>query len=501
MSPLLALFDRSLRADTRAHSTYRQRGGLAGILLMGILVVGIESRAPAVTGLRLFYVLMWLQGLAITILGVSWFASAITEEKEETTLGLLQMTNLNPVSLLLGKSASRLCGALLLLLAPLPFAILTVMLGGVSLDQIQAGYCTLIAYTFLVSNLALLWSVLMPSTSVTALGVTASLLSLFLASPLLREMRDLLLSMDWLTPGGTVDRHLKTLSEAMRLMSPSERLTSILQTGFHARPIGWQVVSNLVIGTLCFVLAWAVFTRFADRAQTRLAIGERLERDPGRTAKKPPRVWRNALAWKDFYFLSGGWPAVLSRFMVYGLAVAGGMLARKNGEPTNLGVAFCFVAVGGPVIELAAIAARAFGPEVRDHTWASLALLPMTTGQIVRSKLLGALLGYLPALCAVGAMFWFWIETEPAPLPPGKTSLTTTLISAAIAAIAASLLVALFSLRLRHGGAWVLAGAAALWFMFRNARVEALGIAFYAFIILVMCIELHRQLENVAGDG
>jgi ABC-type Na+ efflux pump permease subunit len=90
---------------------------------------------------------------------LSYFSSAITEEKEEMTLGLLRMTNLNPLSILLGKSTSRLCGALLLLAAQLPFTLLAVAFGGISTRQIMAAYCTLAAYILLLSNLALLFSV------------------------------------------------------------------------------------------------------------------------------------------------------------------------------------------------------------------------------------------------------------------------------------------------------------------------------------------------------
>jgi hypothetical protein len=504
-SPLLALFDRSLRADTRAKWTYSLRGGVATLLLLGVFLEATKalgSGTPAVNGIQLFDALMWLQGMVVTGLGVSWFASAITEEKEETTLGLLRMTNLNPLSLLLGKSTSRLCGALFLLFAPLPFAMLTVTLGGLSLEQIQAAYCTLFAYTFLVSNLALLWSVLMASTAGAAFGTAATLLGFFAAPSLLRELRDALLSMDWLADGAAVERGMQALSMELRLMSPVERFTAIMKTGFAGQPAGWQVGSNLLLGTLCFVLAWVVFARFADRAQERLATGQSFERGGARlTGTKLPRAWKNALAWKDFQVLGGGWPAFVPRFIVYGIAVAGAIFGRKNGEPTNLGMAFCFVAVGGPVVELTAMAAKIFGAELREHTWANLAVLPMTTGQIIRAKFLGALLACLPAFGAVGAMFWFWIATDRALPQPGKTSLTTILVAAVIAAIAASLFVALLSLRVRHGASLGLVGVVALWIMLRNAHAEVLGIFFHGFIILVMWTELHRQLEELAGDG
>ena len=74
-------------------------------------------------------------------------------------LGLLRMTDLNSIAILLGKSTSRLVGAFLMLVVQLPFILLAVTLGGVGLIQILAAYSSLLAYLFLVCNLALLCSV------------------------------------------------------------------------------------------------------------------------------------------------------------------------------------------------------------------------------------------------------------------------------------------------------------------------------------------------------
>jgi len=43
----------------------------------------------------------------ITLGGVGYFATAITEEKEELTLGLLKMADIGPLTLLLGKYRCR----------------------------------------------------------------------------------------------------------------------------------------------------------------------------------------------------------------------------------------------------------------------------------------------------------------------------------------------------------------------------------------------------------
>ena len=174
-SPLLALFTRSLREDTRSKSTYWARAGLAAFMLVVMGMAAFARATGGAPGLVFLKSAAWLQTMFLTISGLGYFGSAITEEKEDETLGLLRMTNLSPLSILLGKSTSRLCGALLLLAAQLPFTFMAVTLGGVSPRQVLAAYCTLGAYTFLLCNLALLASVIMPRT-VTAAACTGGIL-------------------------------------------------------------------------------------------------------------------------------------------------------------------------------------------------------------------------------------------------------------------------------------------------------------------------------------
>ena len=82
----------------------------------------------------------------------------------------------------LGKSTSRLLGAILLLLVQLPFTLLAITLGGVTLNQVIAAYFSLMAYMVLLANVGLLCSVIKrrggSSSSVTLL-VAGRLLSRF----------------------------------------------------------------------------------------------------------------------------------------------------------------------------------------------------------------------------------------------------------------------------------------------------------------------------------
>ena len=78
------------------------------LILILFLLFTIQSMARTggvgAPGLNFLEEMVWLNFVCITLAGLSYFASAITEEKESMMLGLLRMTDLNPIAILLGKS-------------------------------------------------------------------------------------------------------------------------------------------------------------------------------------------------------------------------------------------------------------------------------------------------------------------------------------------------------------------------------------------------------------
>src|SRR5258706_7234068 len=148
--PVFALFERQLRQDARAIITYGARLALVLVILFSLVSAQATTLVVGAPGLSFFSTVVFINFFFISLAGLGYFSSAITEEKEEGTLGLLRMTGMQPLAILLGKSTARLLGALLFLLAQLPFTLLAVTLGGVSLTQILAAYATLIAYMLLL---------------------------------------------------------------------------------------------------------------------------------------------------------------------------------------------------------------------------------------------------------------------------------------------------------------------------------------------------------------
>ena len=410
--PALALFERALRLETRSAVMCWSRAGLLVVILFVLLPVHTMARfgwygAP---GLHFLQEIVWVNLVLISLAGLSYFASAITEEKEEMMLGLLRMTNLNAISILLGKSTSRLFGAILLLLVQVPFILLAVTLGGVGMVQIAAAYGSLLAYMFLLCNLALLFSVVFRNTWTAALAAFVALLLFFFggywALGIERSVADwyhVNLERDW--------RVLTTMIALWREASPAERLQTVFRTGFTGPVIGFQVLSNLVGGVVSFLLAWLVFDWFTrqekDTAPARPLVWRRASR---RSSRIPPRlVGPRAITWKDFTFISGGRFGIFAKILVVGLIVAlCNAIAYWTDSKMTLedeGTTLTWVSIIVTAIWMAIEASRIFKDEVRWKTLSSLAVLPVSMREIAYRKVVGALAGTLPILvCALVGM-------------------------------------------------------------------------------------------------
>jgi ABC-type transport system involved in cytochrome c biogenesis permease component len=440
-SPLLALLGRSLREDVHDKKTYQSRGGVSIFILFALFTVSIANSWGGAPGRSFFSSIVVMQTIAITLAGMTYFASAIAEEKEEQTLGLLRMTGLNPLSVLLGKSTSRLCGVLLLLVAQFPFTVMAVTFGGISLGQIVATYCTLAAYTFLLCNVALLGSVLMRHVA-GASAFSAGIVILLLAGgPLL----------------GSFPASWPTMQAAGQFLSDASvitRLGEILTTGFTGSPIGVQVGSSLALGVIFFLLAWAAFSRFCDRASTGAVSGGEIVRAPiGAWGRRPPRAGADALAWKDYHFMCGGRWGMRLRCVFYGAAVLAALVEALINPDWDHGIrAAAYSAVAFIFsLDIGGMAGRIFRIEIRDQTLSTLAVLPCSMREIafrkVRALLWAAIPGAVAVVC-LGAILllsrYFIDGSQRAQVYMGSVLLWSNIPVLAF-------LTALFSLDLKYG--------------------------------------------------
>jgi len=454
--PALAFFSRAMRRQVTGLWPCLFRSGLLAIAFLFLLAVFGASAGLSAPGLTAFQVVAFLNLAFITLAGFGYFATAITEEKSEMMLGLLKMTGLSPVSILLGKSTTRLLAALIVLLVQVPLSLLATTLGGVSWLQFWAVYAALAAYVIFLSSLGLLCSVLCAS-STRAGMLTFAVVVLLFALPNLGAG---LAGSGWLS--GTVGAGVGQASDFLDECLVTSRFTEVFETGFSGAVVGVQFASNFLGGILLFLAAWGLFgllTREQKEAAPRRGLLPRRTRAVRWLGAG--RCWKRALTWKDFHFIAGGYSWGVGKLLVYA-AVAALLTFSMAGEfeVPIFALVLQGVAVGGTLLEVSAFAGRLFNLEKTWKTLAGLMMLPMNLRELFGQKCLACLLALIPN----AALFFFAFLLNPQDSAAymveilENPSLSGLVAGGLVLGTVFVMLVATFSLVLKHGALLVSVG-------------------------------------------
>ena len=393
----------ALRAGSRSGKTYALRALMVLFLLLWLTSIQAAFGMFGAPGLQFFRMIMSMTAFIICLSGPLYFASVLTDEKENMTLGLLRITALSPLWILMGKSTSQLVGAVMLLVAQVPLVVLAVTLGGVSMAQVTAAYFALAAHLVLMANVGLLCSAVCARSRRASFCAGVLVLAFFLAPSLGRRLLSTLASAGAVSRTGAVMVSLTGALDWLHDASVYARLGEVMTTGFAGSPVCFQVGSNLGLGALFFLLSWAAFERFSqEKTSAAPARGLLLRRRTSRLRRLlgAGRAWPAALVWKDYHFLAGGKTMAVGKFIVLGLALfAVRALMIASGEQVSredLGDLIMWVMLILVAIELVLFHARTFGMERRWRTLSTLMILPHSTIRIAYGKLAGCLLGLVP---------------------------------------------------------------------------------------------------------
>ena len=407
---LNALLTRALRLDARQSRNHLFRLAFVGFIYLSMLSTTVQSAFFGAPGLMFFQSIAWLNVLFITCAGIGYFSSAITEEKEEETIGLLQMAGLNHIGILLGKSTSRLIQVMLLLVVQFPFMLLAVTLGGVTTRQIFAAYVDVLAYTILLANVALVCSVVFKRGG-NAAAVTTILMVLYAALPSIAALtlKDLI-SSGWKSSVWWKSAILTSL-EWIERSSIFFELETVMQSGFNEPIFTKQVISNTVVGIVCFGLAWLLFGPSVNHVDAGGASRGTVLKSTSRIRfLSPGRAWSNPFAWKDFQFIGGGTSLFVLKLLAYSLLFVsivtislypGNWLGANFSEVAGIYFGCMLVAL---ILEACIMASRIFHDEIRMQTMSSLLMLPQSIPYMGYSKAIGCLIGLFPAgICLIFA--------------------------------------------------------------------------------------------------
>ncbi len=403
---MFAMLDRALRVDSRLLRAHLVRLFFVAIVVWTLLNARSMSSILGAPGHQFFEGMLIFTFILITLGGLSIFPTAITEEKEEMTLGLLRMAGVGPAAILLGKGTSRLLIVLSILAVQFPFLLLSITLGGVLLHQVWAGYMALIAYMLLLANAGLLLSVIFPNSRKAAFWMTVILFLYFVAPWILRSV--LMAS----TTAGTISLEGNTMLYAewvLDLFDASNvfyRLDMMTSSNFTEPVVSFQVISNCVAALAFFLLSWFTFNFFnreeTSASQERPWLPRRLGR---RGLLRVPRAWPFALVWKDFYYLTGGLPMIMAKLCLYGFLSVGAdaIYEYSNNfavtlDQETLGDTFMWMGAIFFFIEMCFYCSRIYHEELRWKTFPGLYMLPGSFLLTVYSKWVGCLLGLIPAI-------------------------------------------------------------------------------------------------------
>lgn len=425
-----ALLMRMLREDALR---LRSQLGRLGFLVLTILplftaVVTMNSRAAA--GLDYFRMLIWLNLGFLMSVSAGVYASAISEEREQGTLGLLKMTGVSRLAILLGKSTSWLLITFLFLLIQLPFLAVSVTMGGVSLHQVLSATVSIGAFAVLLCNFGLICSLVCTTTRIASFMTGFWMGAYLLVPPFFGTILGAFAS---LNPTSLLSRAIRPIGALLGWLGETSvirQLWLIPQTGYGGDVLSFQVVSNILGGGIFFGLSWVLFERLTRNLEPVAGRPSLLEMRINFWSKSPKsrrslRVWSNPFVWQEYHFVRGGafqwyqrWliPPVLTATVVgfiYGIAwwvSYSGMgtpwvPTSENLQEILIGLMF-WSSIFFFVVESLLGSSRLLGDDYREGTLSLLLLLPMRFRRIQGMKLLGEMVGLGPYLV--------WIVTSAA---------------------------------------------------------------------------------------
>lgn len=403
ISGTLTLFNWSLRSDARSIYPHIVRAGFAGFMMLSIASAYASSLTGVGPGLKFFQAICFLNTLLISVSGISYFVSAVTEEKDAGTLSLLRLAGVTPLSIILSKSTSRLISAMMLLAIQLPFTFLAITLGGVTWQQIIAAYLALAAWMWLVANLALFCSVRCSTSGRAAVLAATLLLAVISGSAILNSAATALKTMQG--PLAPVISVCEKTADALQNLSVFNQLEKLLAVARPLELMTDQIVWSSAAGMGLLLLSVLMFNRYAHPV---VDMGH--GKSPGVRRITVGRCWGRAIVWKDFLFFTGGKTFFVVKFLAYGMVVAGFYQFHRMERPhsallmSNELAWTCFlVLVGVLVLEVLLYSSGSLFLEARQSTIASLTMLPISTGVILAQKAIACVLALVPVV--------FWIAT------------------------------------------------------------------------------------------
>ncbi|WP_231740987.1 ABC transporter permease [Thalassoglobus neptunius] len=485
------------------------------LILLFLIAAHLHESTSSAPGLDLFRSIAFLAIALINLAGVGHFCNSITEEKEEGTLSLLLLANISPLGILLGKSTNRILSVILIFAAQFPFALLAVTLGGITVLQIVATFLALSAHLFLIANLSLLMSVWSRRSQEAAAAMVMVLMILYgFPYAVYQAARQARRSTIFQSAG--LSEWSDWLLDLNAQISVVDQVQRILGTDGDYQFLSWQLISSLIFGTIAFLIAWASFCRIIWAPDT-----DRPTRMDVKTRSRwksilIPRAWRQAVTWKDYYFIAGGISGLIARVVFYSISLLIMVFYRRKiyAQMEIDGVQlFRDLLLVLLCIETLVLASQFFHTERKSGTLPTLLMLPQTPLRITWEKAFGCFLGVLPTIVFLFIPESFLQERyffESFVLTPRMLTLICGLLVMAHLTALCSLIVKWGALPLAIGLALIAGGLFAPFIAVAKSLIRSAGEGALAeaspmlYSTAIVCgaiqFEMVRRLTRIAGS-
>ncbi len=412
----LAPIERELQAAARQPATYLLRLVGAGITLFAAIYFLLQARLSAGIGSKLFselhFTLFWALWILVPLLA----SDCISRERREGTLGLLFLTRLSGAELALAKGLAHGLRALTVWLAVAPIMALSLLVGGVSWEEISLSVVVnfnVICWALAAALLGSAWSITWRA------AVVRSLLLSFGFMIFLSLATGLALPLS-LSPGGLfrwetaaediVLSGFGALSDAMNLWPKFLRISS----------------ASTLIGPLCLLTALSLAVLAGAIALAgRKAARAAKDSGPSRLAARiegwfcRPILWRRQLkAWMRWHLSRNpvGWLERRSwsgRLVTWAwLAVVVALYSAALADQHSYRSYQIIRRIIGWLM-LGSVALSAVGSFRRERATGVLELLlvsPMGEKEIIKGRLFGLWGQFMPAV-ALLTFIWYWLGT------------------------------------------------------------------------------------------
>ena len=406
-----AVLSNDLRVASRRRRVYALRA--AYVTLLALLIVIMWGQAighfrPGATvqvqmaeaGKFITAVIVWFQFLALPLVAVVVTSTAISEEVNSRTLGVLMTTPLSSRQLVTGKLLGRLWQILFLAATSLPLLAIVRILGGISWSFLLQGLCITLASTIFAASVSLFFSALCRRAYTAVLASIASIGVLFVVSPFVGLI---------LVGGSASARQVAVVS----FMHPGALLVRCTEYMFSPRR-GAVVGLASVISCVTFLLVGAgVFLRSAMRLVQQVALRramgdptfltylrrgvERIDLSSGRPGRLrrvvgPPMIWKEmtcALSRRErrATLLAIG-VEILLLFIAYTFVP---IMRAVHLEYAQAHLMYVWVFLGVAVLFTISIPAAILCSERESRTWPLLLASPLTDRDLLIGKFAGVL--------------------------------------------------------------------------------------------------------------